>query len=173
MRRMDRAVEGLQVGGRQGILRGLLPAVALLVLCMPMLVARQALERRSEAFVQRLEVIKQEQRPAAARRKAAMSVHYSDAALAQLGRQVGLVNRDWSRLLGSLVPEGSSVRLLAVNVDPAAGMVRVSGTGARAADANAYSALLEQRGVAHDVRLLSLEPVGGRVTFEVVARWRD
>lgn len=166
------ALRGLGLGGRGSRLRVVLPRLVLFGACLALLAGRHAIEQRTDAYAQRLAAFEDASRRAAAQRRAEAPARLSDAALAQLGRQVDLINRDWSSLLASLVPEGRDVHLLGVEVDPVAGAVRITGDGARPRDANAYSALIQQRGAVHDVRLVSLEPHGDRVVFEVVARWR-
>ena len=173
MRTSSRLLQGLEIERRRHLLRVALPGIALLLACVLVLVGREALERKNEAYAQRLADAEASLRDAESRRIASAPERYSDAALQQIGREVGLINRDWSSLLAALVPETPDVRLLAVDVDPAAGTVRVSGNAERAAGANGYSALLDSRDGIDDVRLVSLERSGGQVVFELVARWRE
>lgn len=166
------ALQGLGLGGPGRGLRAVLPGLVLVAACLMLLSGRQALERRSDTYARQLAAAEDASRRAAARRLAAAPERLSDAALAQLGRQVELINRDWSGLLSSLVPDGSDVRLLGVEVDPGAGAVRITGEAARPRDANDYSALVQERGAVRDVRLVSMEPNGDGVVFELVARWQ-
>jgi len=173
MRKVSGPMEALQLGGERSVLRTLLPGLALVAACALLLAARHELDQQSAGYAQQLADLEADRRAAAARRAASAPERLSDAALVQIGRQVGLINRDWSRLLSTLVPTEPDVRLLMVDVDPAAGTVRVSGAGHNAHRANEYSALLEERGVVEDVRLIAVERSGDQVLFEVVARWRD
>lgn len=173
MKRDAHPMHGLDAGGRSRIRHVLLPGMALLVACVLLLAGREALERGTGDYAVRLAAAEADRHEAEARRLAAAPERHTEVALLQIGREVGLINRDWSGLLAALVPETADVRLLAVEVDPAAGTVRVSGSGDRAASANDYAARLEARDELHDVRLVSLERSEGQLVFEAVARWRE
>lgn len=92
----------------------------------------------------------------------------------QWGEQMTLLNRDWSRLLNALVPLDKKTRLLSIDVNPATGVVRVSGVTDSAGRANAYAEALEAnaQGVSQ-VRVLTLKRSGQAVNFEVSASWRE
>lgn len=92
----------------------------------------------------------------------------------QWGEQMTLLNRDWSRLLNALVPLDKQTRLLDIDVNPATGVVRVSGVTGSADRANAYAEALEAnaQGVSQ-VRVLTLKRSGQVVNFEVSASWRE
>ncbi|MCD9026845.1 hypothetical protein LDO26_01260 [Luteimonas sp. BDR2-5] len=166
-------MEELQIRGRVRVLGPLLLALGILLACGAVLAARQTLDRRSAVLAEHISATEEDRRLAAAAVRSDTAEPLTEAALLQLSRQVGMINRDWSDLLESLVPQTDDVRLLSVDVDPFAGAVRLSGVGDSAERANAYSALLEERAVVGDVRLQSLEPSGARMAFEVTARWTD
>ncbi|EIL98061.1 hypothetical protein RHOFW104T7_15330 [Rhodanobacter thiooxydans] len=98
----------------------------------------------------------------------------SPAAAQQLGRQMALLNRDWTRLSGLLAPHDHAVRLLGMDVDPATGAVRISGRVDSATVANTYAQALSKRAdVLRQVRLLGLERHADGVRFEIGAQWID
>lgn len=169
--RANRSIEELAVRkGRLG-LGVVLLGVSIVLACGAILLGRQSLERQSATLAGHISKAETEQRLTAAAVRIDESGQLSEVALVQLNRQVGMINRDWGRLLSTLVPETDEVRLLSIDVEPVTGVIRVSGASDSAERANAYSALLEARAVVGDVRLLSLERNGTRVVFEVTARW--
>lgn len=92
----------------------------------------------------------------------------------QWGEQMILLNRDWSQLLNTLVPLDKQTRLLGIDVNPATGVVRVSGVTDSADRANAYAEALEANARAvSQVRVLTLKRNGQVVNFEVSASWRE
>lgn len=173
MKHTRRQMEGLQVRSRSLVLRPLLLSVGILLICGAVLVARQTLERRSASLAERISASEEERRLTAAAVHTDAVAPLTEAAVLHLSRQVGMINRDWSELLQSLVPETDDVRLLLVDVDPFTGTVRLSGACDSAERANSYAAVLEARAVVGDVRLQSLEPIGGRMLFEATARWNE
>ncbi|KAF1722237.1 hypothetical protein [Pseudoxanthomonas wuyuanensis] len=86
-------------------------------------------------------------------------------------QQLALINRDWNGLLASLVPADADIRLLTLDVDPVTGSVRVSASAATAAQANDYTALLQQRGQLRQVKLMALDGQPQQTIFEVSAQW--
>ena len=98
----------------------------------------------------------------------------SPAATRQLDRQVALLNRDWSQLSGLLAPHDQAVRLLGMDVDPATGAIRVSGSVGSATVANTYAQTLSRQADAlRQVRLLGLERRVDGIHFEISAQWID
>jgi hypothetical protein len=96
------------------------------------------------------------------------------AATRQLDRQVALLNRDWSQLSGLLAPHDQAVSLLGMDVDPATGAIRVSGSVDTATVANTYAQTLsKQAGALRQVRLLGLERRADGIHFEISAQWID
>ena len=173
MSKVNGVVESLQLGGSRSLLRMLLPGMALVAISALSLQARYKLDQHSAGYGQQLTQLQAERREAAERRAASVPERLSESALVQVGKQISLINRDWSRLLATLVPAEPDVRLHMVDVDPVAGTVRVSGVSQNANQANEYSALLEERGIVNDVRLIGVERSGEQVMFEVLALWRD
>jgi hypothetical protein len=98
----------------------------------------------------------------------------SSAAAHQLGRQVALLNRDWTRLSALLAPHDHAVRLLGMDVDPATGAVRISGRVDSATVANTYAQTLSKHvDTLRQVRLLGLERRVDGIRFEISAQWID
>lgn len=92
----------------------------------------------------------------------------------QMGDQVALLNRDWSRLLNALVPSEPTTMLLGVDVNPGTSAIRVSGVAITEATANSYAESLEGRsGEVTGVRTLMLERRPEGVGFEVGASWQE
>lgn len=90
----------------------------------------------------------------------------------EVNAQVALLNRDWSSLLNGLAPADDAVKLLAMDINPATGAVRIDGSAATSSAANAYAQALQERSARlRDVRLLLLERQAGRIEFEVSAQW--
>lgn len=90
----------------------------------------------------------------------------------QVNAQIALLNRDWSGLLNGLEPRDDAVKLLATDINPATGAIRITAGASTPAEANAYAQRLQERSVVlRDVRLLSLEREAGRIEFEVTAQW--
>ena len=68
--------------------------------------------------------------------------------------------------------EGAKV--IATDVNPTTGAVRVDGSAANAAEANAYAESLQARQMLlTNVRLLLLEREAGNIQFEVTAQWTE
>lgn len=98
----------------------------------------------------------------------------SPAASRQLDRQVALLNRDWVRLSTLLAPKDQAIRLLGMDVDPATGAIRISGTVDSATAANAYAKKLSRHAESlRQVRLLGLERRAEGTHFEIGAQWID
>lgn len=173
MRPNTRPMEGLQVRSRSPKWGVVLVAGGILLASGALLIAGHALDRRSDALAERISADETRRVIAAAAARTRTVAPLTEAAAAQFGQQVRMINRDWTRLLKSLVPETDDIRLLSVDVDPSGGTVRLSGASDTAERANAYSALLEKRAVVSDVRLLTVEPDGNRTGFEVTARWAN
>lgn len=169
----DRTMDGLVVHDKRSWLGIVLMSLLAVVVCGAVLAGRHALERRSDAIAEQVAKAEAQRRLAASTARMDELPQLSEAVLVQLNRQVGMINRDWGRLLATLVPEVEAVRLLSIDADPVTGGVRVSGASDSADLANAYAAMLETRAVVSDVRLLSLERDGARVVFEVTATWAD
>ncbi|MDR0181443.1 hypothetical protein [Lysobacter arvi] len=94
--------------------------------------------------------------------------------LRQLRAQIALLNRDWVKLLGDIVPAEGDVRLLGVDVNAATAAIRVTGRASDSAVANDYAKELQARGRGlHEVRLLLLERKSDGVHFEVSAQWAE
>ncbi|MDR6841136.1 hypothetical protein [Pseudoxanthomonas sacheonensis] len=92
----------------------------------------------------------------------------------QWSEQMALLNRDWSQLLNALVPLDKQTKLLGIDVNPATGVVRVSGVTDSADRANAYAEALDANARAvSQVRVLALKRNGEVVNFEVSASWRE
>lgn len=104
-------------------------------------------------------------------RKSPREPSLSEAGLAQMIQQLALINRDWNGLLASLVPADADIRLLTLDVDPVTGSVRVSASATTAAQANDYTALLQQRGQLRQVKLMALDGQPQQTIFEVSAQW--
>lgn len=169
----NRTVDGLVVRDRRPGLGIVLLGLLAVAVCGVVLAGRYSLERRSVAIAEHIAKTGTQRRLAASAAHMDAMPQFSEAVLLQLNRQVGMINRDWGRLLTTLVPEVEEVRLLSIDADPLTGGVRVSGASDSADLANAYAAMLEERAVVGDVRLLSLERDGARVVFEVTATWAD
>ncbi|GAB3094106.1 hypothetical protein [Lysobacter terrae] len=98
----------------------------------------------------------------------------SAAGMRQINAQIALLNRDWAQLLQMLAPKNDRVRLLATDVNPTTGAIRVDGSADSAAGANAYAESLQKRSrQLTNVRLLLLEREAGTIKFEVTAQWNE
>lgn len=95
----------------------------------------------------------------------------SDAALEGLREELLLLNRDWSALLSSLVP-ADGARLLALDVNPASGAVRIDAQADDRAAVTAFVEALEKTGPLARVRLLRVEQQVSGLVIEVDAQWR-
>lgn len=169
----NRTTDGLVVRDRRPGLGIVLLGLLAVTVCGVVLAGRHVLERRSAAIAEQIAKTEAQRRLAASAARMDEAPQLSEAVLVQLNRQVGMINRDWGRLLTTLVPEVEAVRLLSIDADAVTGGIRVSGASDSADLANAYAAMLEARAVVGDVRLLSLERDGARVVFEVTATWED
>lgn len=110
----------------------------------------------------------------ASRRMRTRSSAVRDPAAAQSwNEQMHLLNRDWPRLTVALVPPNPAIRLLAVDINPASGLVRIEGEAPAAVAANAYVQALSNRGVFRDVRLIEVRENGGGTHFEARGVWTD
>lgn len=94
----------------------------------------------------------------------------SEAALEGLRAELLLLNRDWSALLSSLVP-ADGVRLLALEVNPGSGAVRIGAQADDRAAVTAFVEALEKTEPLAQVRLLRVEQQVSDLVFEVDAQW--
>lgn|GEM_PF-5154599 len=90
----------------------------------------------------------------------------------RLGNELRMLNRDWSKLLTAMVPQGKNVRLLSLEVNPASGGITVVGQSPDPVAANAYAHTLGRSDLLKEVRLLRIEEEAGSITFEVSAQWQ-
>ncbi|HEY1137601.1 MAG TPA: PilN domain-containing protein [Xanthomonadaceae bacterium] len=108
-----------------------------------------------------------------ARRISTPRARPSEGAVSQSNEQVRLLNRDWVALSGLLVPEAKGVRLLAIDVNPSNGMIKLSGAATSASAANDYVASLEAKRALDEVRLQELRRQPDGVRFEASVKWTE
>lgn len=149
-------------------------ALSLIAACIVCAVAlfywKQALEQKTVAVEARFARMDEQSRitPRAATPVAVLT----PAAVRQLREQASLLNRDWVGLSNMLVPGGSDVRLLGMDVNPATGAVRITALAGTRLVANSYAESLAGRSdELQQVKLLGLEQRSDGIRFEVSAQW--
>jgi hypothetical protein len=161
------------LGGSRSGLRALVLAMLMGASCFVVLYWKQGLDAQRVEHARRLERLAQLSLLRSARPSAA-APPLSVAGMRQVNQQIALLNRDWAGLLGQLAPASHHVKLLAMDVNPATGALRITGGADDAAQANAYAEWLQRRGaMLRDVRLMLLERKAGHVQFEVTAQWSE
>ncbi|WP_369348347.1 hypothetical protein [Stenotrophomonas sp. JAG2] len=95
----------------------------------------------------------------------------SPGAAESIRTELALLNRDWSTLLGALVPR-AGVRLLSLDVNPASGAVRIVAEADDREAVTAFAQGLEATAPLAQVRLLRIEQQVAGLTFEVDAQWQ-
>lgn len=161
-------LRGRRPGWRWWLVVGLLLA-ALLAAAW----GRQQVGARLAASEARLKAIARAQSGGRAARVPA-TTGLNATGIREVNAQVALLNRDWSTLLNGLEPPDEAVKLLALDINPATGAVRIGGSAATPSAANAYAQALQERlAPLRDVRLLLLERQAGRIDFEVTAQWSE
>ena len=154
-----------------GRLRAVLVAAALLVAVGAVLEWKQGIDEQQAQQARRL--LQAERMAASSSPRAVQPTpRMSPAAVRQVNAQIALLNREWAALLRHLAPAGAEAQLLTLDVNPATGAVRMTGSADNAAKANAYAERLQRSAARLDnVRLLLLERKSAQVEFEVTAQW--